>query len=579
MSDKCNCYRFSPRDSLSGAVAQIADYLSKHPGWNETELRAFVDGLISPTGVESFNGRTGTVTLDKNDVNDLKIASAYFAKVGESIDRLDLVSLYNQGVRFVFTDFNSETNSYNLSFVLDYSSDSGTAVYYPISADSITGGNVISVNGKTGKVELKVVDVSNGNSSDKNAYIFIDESEDYPDIVAPDSNKLGGQNPQYYATAENVSGITPDNTVVDGKPWTSKKIVDTLCMPIEVTGNPVQVYPVENYPLGVKVSWEPTQEGSGDPSPQNIRPITGRDAVSVTRCGKNLVEHRYAPGYTVTKSGVTFTVNDDYSITVKGKATEETYFNFKAIKSEDLIATNNIVAMGKTVAHNGFEIRDIVVQPVPAQHETRLYLLIVKGTVVDTTYYPMIVYGSTATPYEPYTGSTTNIALPETVYGGTLVVETGVVTVSNRIIIADGTVNKFTPDGTGEFWNMPEGSAQGIYKNGTIKSSHLTRERFDANEVKYFIYTTPIKMEGLFNTADDLNAYLVEQNAAGTPVTFVYKLSNSYTIQLTPQQIVALSGVNTLYTDAGTLTVTGREDPRHTIIELKNAIISLGGNI
>ena len=209
MGDKCNCYRFSPRDSLSGAVAQIADYLSKHPGWNETELRAFVDGLISATGVESFNGRTGTVTLDKNDVNNLKIASAYFAEGDESIDSLDLVSLYNQGVRFVFTDFNSVTHGYNLAFALEYFSGSGNVVYYPMTA-ATGSGNIVSVNGKTGVVQLKVVDVSNGNSQDENAYIFIDESDDYPEVTSPDSNKLGGQLPSYYASAEDVSKLKND---------------------------------------------------------------------------------------------------------------------------------------------------------------------------------------------------------------------------------------------------------------------------------------------------------------------------------------------------------------------------------
>ena len=58
-----------------------------------------------------------------------------------------------------------------------------------------------------------------------------------------------------------------DTTVTDSAPWSSKHIVDVLCPPLEETGNPVQCYPVAGYPLGCKVSWEPTQEGSGDPSP------------------------------------------------------------------------------------------------------------------------------------------------------------------------------------------------------------------------------------------------------------------------------------------------------------------------
>lgn len=73
-----------------------------------------------------------------------------------------------------------------------------------------------------------------------------------------------------------------DTTVTDSAPWSSKHIVDVLCPPISETGNPVVCYPVAGYPLGCKLSWEPTQEGSGDPSPDNVRPIKGRDSVTVT---------------------------------------------------------------------------------------------------------------------------------------------------------------------------------------------------------------------------------------------------------------------------------------------------------
>ena len=301
-----NCFRFAPRDSIPGLIAKICKYLKDHPGWSEVELEDQIKKFISATGVESFNGRTGTVTLDKNDVNNLKIASAYFAEGNESIDSLDLVSLYNQGVRFVFTDFNSVTSGYNLAFVLDYFSGSGNVVYYPMSTGSGGGGNIVSVNGKTGVVELhladiignsgvqvkictatefastttatwnayynegyrivgvvnasvtaidsiyllkqdennhtpiglstgtsdaytpsnpppypvtsvngksgsvglKVVDVSKGNSTDVNAYIFIDEDEEYPEVTAKDSDKLGGK-----SIAEIMLAIYPVGTV------------------------------------------------------------------------------------------------------------------------------------------------------------------------------------------------------------------------------------------------------------------------------------------------------------------------------------------------------------------------------
>lgn len=75
-----------------------------------------------------------------------------------------------------------------------------------------------------------------------------------------------------------------DDTAIDGDTWSSKHIVDMLCPKVEKSGTLVQMDGMlGGYPLGVKVSWTPTQEGSGDPSPENIRPIKGRDSVRVER--------------------------------------------------------------------------------------------------------------------------------------------------------------------------------------------------------------------------------------------------------------------------------------------------------
>lgn len=274
MGEKCNCYRFSPRDSLSGAVAQIADYLSKHPGWNETELRTFVDGLISSAGVETFNGRSGNVTLNKDDVNNLLIANCYFAEADETIENIDVLALYKLGIRIVFTQYSSELDGYTLAYGIEYYPGTDTAKAYLFSSGSGGVGAVVSVNGKTGtvvlkagdilmnngdsveyavsnakaianaayspnnpppypvtrvngktgSVTLKVIDVSNGDSVDDNAYIFIDEAENYPDIIAPDSNKLGGQIPSYYATAESVNSLKSDKLDKTGTAVNSSKL-------------------------------------------------------------------------------------------------------------------------------------------------------------------------------------------------------------------------------------------------------------------------------------------------------------------------------------------------------------------
>lgn len=74
-----------------------------------------------------------------------------------------------------------------------------------------------------------------------------------------------------------------DTTVSSSAPWSSQHIVDMLCPPLNESGNPAVCYPVAGSKLGVTASWEPTQQGEGTPSPDNIRPIHGRDSVSITR--------------------------------------------------------------------------------------------------------------------------------------------------------------------------------------------------------------------------------------------------------------------------------------------------------
>lgn len=57
--------------------------------------------------------------------------------------------------------------------------------------------------------------------------------------------------------------------------WSSKQVVDTFAPEFKVTGNPVTCDPVVNYPLSITVKGKTTQEGSGDPTPENIRPLSG----------------------------------------------------------------------------------------------------------------------------------------------------------------------------------------------------------------------------------------------------------------------------------------------------------------
>jgi hypothetical protein len=72
---------------------------------------------------------------------------------------------------------------------------------------------------------------------------------------------------------------------------------------------------------------------------------------------------------------------------------------------------------------------------------------------------------------------------------------------------------------------------------------------------------------------------LAAQKAAGTPVQICYKLTSPTKVQLTPQEVKALAGVNTIYSDTGDTIVTGKANPAAESEKLKNAILAMGGNV
>ena len=82
-------------------------------------------------------------------------------------------------------------------------------------------------------------------------------------------------------------------------------------------------------------------------------------------------------------------------------------------------------------------------------------------------------------------------------------------------------------------------------------------------------------IDNLFANADDLNAYLAAQYAAGTPVQIAYKLATPTPFTATgAQPLPALAGANTVLTDADSATVTGRADPIKRIHDLEDAVAS-----
>lgn len=171
-------------------------------------------------------------------------------------------------------------------------------------------------------------------------------------------------------------------------------------------------------------------------------------------------------------------------------------------------------------------------------------------------------------------GQTNTLTLPETVYGGEVDAVTGDVSNNTKVITLDGNKLKFSLYNN-VFYNLPGHSAPGISAQANIRCSHFDAKLFGANANYEFCFIKKSDIDSLFASADDLNAYLAAQYAAGTPVQIAYKLAKPVPFTATgAQPMPALAGANTVLTDADSATVTGRADPIKRITDLEDAVAS-----
>lgn len=391
-----------------------------------------------------------------------------------------------------------------------------------------------------------------------------------------DTGPQGPQGPVGPAGADGKDGTQIDDTTVGLDAWSSKHIVDMLCPPLEETGNPVVCYPVADYPLGVVASWEPTQAGSGEPSPDNIRPISGRDTVSVERCGENCFDFsrisrnsQYTADYekkTITvpayinNAGYVDTLSDLCPGIIPGIwIISAKVSNPSAQKLIYILDTQKAIMFGTPYTLTSDDLSSTFAwyngpdQPV-------------QNVISDI----QVTYGSTSpTTYAPYTGQTATLTLPRTIYGGTVDAVTGEGQETWQAKSFNGTEN----------WALyDDGSSAKFFYTAdyTVDSepldticSHFRKAAFTRGTI-IRVYTS------VFTDLDAYKDYLTAQYAAGTPVQIAYKLATPTPFTATgAQPIPALSGVNTVITDADSVTVTGRADPIKRITDLEDAVASM----
>jgi hypothetical protein len=255
----------------------------------------------------------------------------------------------------------------------------------------------------------------------------------------------------------------------------------------------------DNFLKSLEVAIEPQQEGSGDPSPENIRPISGWSAVDVTKCGKNIL-----PKSMNTNNGFI----SQYALLPDGSGNVDLGLDvseFFKVPPSGKITLSGLTGNGRSycfydkdknyISGDSYQNRTTITVTVPANAVFIRLTLVHRDSATQNTD-EMVEIGETASTYEPYNGQTYTIDLDGTRYGGKLDVVSGVLT------LTDGFISSYNGETLPSTWI----SDRDVYAEGT----------------------TP---------------------TIGAEV--VYELATPQTIQLTPTIIKSLQGENNFFADSG----------------------------
>lgn len=309
------------------------------------------------------------------------------------------------------------------------------------------------------------------------------------------------------------------------------------------------------------VNIEALQAGSGNPSPTNIRPISGREHVKVWRFGKNFFPqadvklrtnegnktvdfpHPLPAGTYTFSADLTSTYNGDCIVHIlRG---DNTSIQF-SLPPGTRVSASFTSAGGNEIKGVRFYAGD--------KWATSINNSAVWSNVQVET-------GSTATAYE-VSETVVDADLPELVYGGTLDVLTGKLTVTHGYIKPTEYTGSYEYDTiTVVFARIPFGKRVKSYNIVSNVATGATPD--DANIARYgYVVRQDISVvDGqphLFISASatahptmaSLSQALLDADAC-----FTYVLETPEVYQLTPSMVASLAGQNHIWADAGNITV------------------------
>ena len=356
--------------------------------------------------------------------------------------------------------------------------------------------------------------------------------------------------------------------------------IDTLISSFATGTNPT-IQDSTNAPIiSQTIKGYTVQDGTPTPdTPVEIESLgelqeDGSYKVAVKTCGKNLLKNTVT---TKTSNGVTFTVNEDGSVTVNGTATTDTQLTLNSnlvLQAGKYIlsgcptngspSTYRMWANNTTTGENLTEYGKGVSFTVKKETRFIIPIKIHTGvTATNLTFYPMIRPAEIEdATYEPYTETTAEFDLSEPLYEGDYIE-----------IYADGSGKLFRAmaevvfDGSDdELWNKSDSQTGNFYMLFTAFDAvckpkikdNITKEPF-CSHLKYATYGLDFAIGNItvsnaaihlwitdgseISDIDEYKAWLAEN-----PITVVYELATPTEIELTDEELEQFKNLRTFET-------------------------------
>ena len=299
----------------------------------------------------------------------------------------------------------------------------------------------------------------------------------------------------------------------------------------------------------------------------NLCPISGHTEVDVQRDGKNLFDYEHVtiddyPNTSGTmQKGCELSVNTGHIYCVKVNADENLYLFSKS--------GDTVTLIGDISTERTFTVAD----------NTIYYLRNATNISADNfrakLQYVQLELGQTATPYVPYAGKTYTIALGDTIYGGTVDFDSGVMTVTKAIVDLG--------DFTWTVGNNGKVTATAAISGAVNPAYNRLKAQMVSDRYKVLPYYVNEQSgvdasgtEGSFaimvssggttfnypfvHDSNLIGMSAAEVKTALTGAKILYELATPTELQLTPAQLELLKGTNTLTANGATISLTYQPD-------------------